>query len=316
MSFVRSLPFTVQRIYATYTNLCLRLYEYDNFSALPGTPAHSTPQMSNPLHLSALLPTLTRTFICKYSPRLKAISLCPHCRSALPPSTFSPHSVNTVRPQQQQRHPFITTPPRLSKQGGKKASKNTVSVNADKTSSLDYADPGDFSALEANIETIVAGLRDNVKRIKPGGVDVEAVGDIRVTLKKAGGSSDKGGKGAKDVVKVGELAQVVPRGRVLVLLVGEKEHVKPLTTALAASPLALNAQPPPTHAPLELHIPIPPTTTESRHAALSVVSAKGEAALFALREARGAQKKRLRQLKLAAKVGPDSLRRAEKELEK
>ncbi|KAL9051350.1 MAG: hypothetical protein Q9206_004739, partial [Seirophora lacunosa] len=284
-------------------------------------PAHSTPHMSN-----ALLPPLTRSFICQYSPRLKAISLCSQCRSALSPSTFSLQSVTTVRSQQQQqqRHPFITTPPHLSRQGGKKASKNTVSVNADKTSSLDYANPSDFSALEANIETIVAGLRDNVKRIKPGGVDVEAVGDVRVTLKKPGGSSssssssssDKGGKGARDVVKVGELAQVVPRGRVLVLLVGEKEHVRPLTTALAASPLALNAQPPSTHAPLELHIPIPPTTTESRHAALSAVSAKGEAALFALREARGAQKKRLRQLKLAAKVGPDSMRRAEKELEK
>ncbi|KAI4179612.1 MAG: hypothetical protein LQ348_005363, partial [Seirophora lacunosa] len=260
---------------------------------------------------NALLPPLTRSFICQYSPRLKAISLCSQCRSALSPSTFSLQSVTTVRSQQQQqqRHPFITTPPHLSRQGGKKASKNTVSVNADKTSSLDYANPSDFSALEANIETIVAGLRDNVKRIKPGGVDVEAVGDVRVTLKKPGGrsssssssSSDKGGKGARDVVKVGELAQV---------------HVRPLTTALAASPLALNAQPPSTHAPLELHIPIPPTTTESRHAALSAVSAKGEAALFALREARGAQKKRLRQLKLAAKVGPDSMRRAEKELEK
>lgn len=94
---------------------------------------------------------------------------------------------------------------------------------------MDHADPSDFSVLEANIETIVAGLRDNVKRIKPGGVDVEAVGEVRVTLKKPGGSSssssssDKGGKGARDVVKVGELAQVVPRGRVLVLLVGEKE---------------------------------------------------------------------------------------------
>ncbi|KAL8647954.1 MAG: hypothetical protein Q9210_005259, partial [Variospora velana] len=131
------------------------------------------------------------------------------------------HSVTTTA---QQQHPFTTTPCPLSKHGGKKASKNTVSVNAQKTSSLDdNTDPNDFSALEANIEKIVTGLRDDVRRIKPGGVDVEAVGDIRVTLKKAGGSAVKGGKGARDVVKVGELAQVVPRGRVLVLLVGEKE---------------------------------------------------------------------------------------------
>lgn len=59
-------------------------------------------------------------------------------------------------------------------------------------------------------------MREEIRRIKPGGVDVQAVEEVRVTLKK-------GAKGGKDVVRVGELAQVVPRGRVLVLLVGEKE---------------------------------------------------------------------------------------------
>lgn len=46
------------------------------------------------------------------------------------------------------------------------------------------------------------------------------------------------------------------------------------------------------------------------------MSAKGESALFALREARGERRKHLRELKLARKVGPDMMRRAEKELEK
>ncbi|KAL8967708.1 MAG: hypothetical protein Q9197_005289, partial [Variospora fuerteventurae] len=178
--------------------------------------------MSNPLLLSHRIPPLTRKSIRTYSSRLGAIPLCPQCRSALFPSASPLHSVPTTA---QQRYPFTTTPWPLSKHGGKKASKNTVSVNAQKTSSLDdNTDPNDFSALEANIEKIVTGLRDDVRRIKPGGVDVEAVGEIRVALKKAGGSAVKGGKaGRKDVVKVGELAQVVPRGRVLVLLVAEKE---------------------------------------------------------------------------------------------
>ena len=43
---------------------------------------------------------------------------------------------------------------------------------------------------------------------------------------------------------------------------------------------------------------------------------KGEAALFALREARGAHRKHLRALALGKMVGPDELRRAEKEMEK
>ena len=43
---------------------------------------------------------------------------------------------------------------------------------------------------------------------------------------------------------------------------------------------------------------------------------KGEQAQFALREARGAHRKKLRALELGKLVGPDELRRAEKEVDK
>lgn len=68
--------------------------------------------------------------------------------------------------------------------------------------------------------------------------------------------------------------------------------------------------------PLEIHLPVPPTTTDSRRHASASAHEKGEAALHNLREARGAQKKRLRALELSRKSGPDSLRRAERDLEK
>ncbi|KAI4184588.1 MAG: hypothetical protein L6R41_004642 [Letrouitia leprolyta] len=168
----------------------------------------------------------------------------------------------------------------------------------------------DFSAFEREIEKIVEGLRDEVRRIRPGGLSVEDVENVKVTLKKAND------KGQKMVVKVGEMAQVVARGRTMVVLVGEKEHTKPLLTALSSSPLSINPLPPSPTTPFELHIPIPPTTTESRQTAIAQVSAKGKKALFALREARGAEKKRLNALKLGNKVGPDMLRRGETELER
>lgn len=57
-------------------------------------------------------------------------------------------------------------------------------------------------------------------------------------------------------------------------------------------------------------------TQESRQEAAKIVGQKGEAALFALREARGAQRKRLRALELGRMVGPDELRRAEREVDK
>ena len=49
---------------------------------------------------------------------------------------------------------------------------------------------------------------------------------------------------------------------------------------------------------------------------MRAVEEKGEEAAFALREARGAQKKRLRGLSLGKVVGPDEGRRAEREMER
>lgn len=174
--------------------------------------------MSSHVLFSSLIPPLTRTSIRICPPCLTGLSRSPQCR---PTHLRHKPSHDTLRrPKSPQQRPFTTTPRPPKKQGGKGASKRTVLVNSQKTSSFNDADdPTDFSALEAQIERIVAGLREEVKRIKPGGVDVQAVEDVRVTLKK-GGSADKG---EKEVVKVGELAQVVPRGRVLLLLVGEKE---------------------------------------------------------------------------------------------
>ena len=84
----------------------------------------------------------------------------------------------------------------------------------------------------------------------------------------------------------------------------------------APSPAASSASNPSSTTQLEIHIPVPPTTTASRQTASGIASQKGEAALFALNQARSAEKKRLRALHLAKKVGPDDLRRAEKEMEK
>ncbi|KAL8774800.1 MAG: hypothetical protein Q9209_000739 [Squamulea sp. 1 TL-2023] len=260
--------------------------------------------------------------------------LCTKCQATLRPNNHLPY----LQPSSQ-RKSFITTPRPLKKQGGKGASKNTVAVNAAKSAG-DNADPTDFSALENEISKIVENLMEEVRIIKPGGVNIEAVEDAKVVLKgvdRVDGGKKKilkgrvrgpvregGGGGVKVVVKVRDLCQVVPKGRTLILMVGEKEHVKPITTAISAAPLSLTPQSPPasmtssssSQQALEIHIPIPPTTGESRSNALNLVSQKGESALFALREARGVQKKRLRQLDLSGKIRPDLLRTAEKKLEK
>ncbi|KAL8778404.1 MAG: hypothetical protein Q9213_007430 [Squamulea squamosa] len=304
---------------------------------------------------TTILSTLVRTTLRRpFDP--PSTLLCTKCHASLRPNNPLPY----LQPSPQ-RKSFITTPHPLKKQGGKGASKNTVAVNAAKTAN-DSADPTDFSTLENEISKIVENLREEVRAIKPGGVNVEAVEDAKVVLKVMdrvdgsrkgtpkgrirGPEREGGGGGVKVVVKVRDLCQVVPRGRTLVLMVGEKEvcissrlrfasvaldlwgmlttmdqHIKPITTAISAAPLSLTPQSPPasttsSQQALEIHIPIPPTTGESRSNALKFVSQKGESALFALREARGVQKKRLRQLDLSGKIRPDLLRTAEKKLEK
>lgn len=61
---------------------------------------------------------------------------------------------------------------------------------------------------------------------------------------------------------------------------------------------------------------MPPVTTESREEAKRQADRRGEEALFALREARAAQRKRHRRMGLGKLVGPDELFRAERERER
>ena len=86
-------------------------------------------------------------------------------------------------------------------------------------------------------------------------------------------------------------------------------------SALASSSENLSPTNSPTD-PLTILVPIPPTTQESREAAKALAAKKGDEALVALREARGAEKKRLRAMELGRQVGPDDFRRAEKDMEK
>ena len=152
--------------------------------------------------------------------------------------------------------PFTTSPLALKKQGGKRASKNTVGINAAKTAS-DNADPTDFSALETQIATIEETLRAEVRNIRPGGVNIEAVEEAKVRLKVRDGTVGQGrrvlqgrvkgpmrvggGGGPREIVKLKELCQVVLRGRMLILMVGEKEVSNECVTHWGGAPGAVRA---------------------------------------------------------------------------
>ena len=94
------------------------------------------------------------------------------------------------------------------------------------------------------------------------------------------------------------------------------QHLKSITSTLHSLPNTTPQAAPPGGDPLHITLPIPPTTGESRLEASKVAQGKGDRANFELREARGAQKKRLRALLVAKKASQDQIRKAEDNMEK
>lgn len=97
----------------------------------------------------------------------------------------------------------------LRKKGGK-AARNEEGENKNDES----LNPYDFSQLEANIGKAHKKLKAELSLLRAGGrFNHEAVENLRVNVDK----------GSKATERLGDLAQVVPKGRVLNILVGEKD---------------------------------------------------------------------------------------------
>lgn len=200
----------------------------------------------------------------------------------------------------------LTTTPALYKKG-----KNTAPRDSQKTGTKEAPaewDPEDFSALRAGIAKANDKLSADLAKLRSGGrFNPEILENMRVHLDKD----------SKKTHRVGELAQVIPKGgRSVMLLVGEKDHVKPIISAIQNSK-ELNLQPvPDPHNPSQLNVPLPAPTKESRDAALAAAHDVGEAAKAAITGARGVMQKKLRQMEIKETALPDELKKARKEMEK
>jgi len=137
-----------------------------------------------------------------------------------PTNTSPRHASTTLITQPQQvnlspyRRPFSTTPS-LLKKGGKAArdeSKSQAASQGKDAASAD--DPSDFSALEADIAAAVERLKDDLSKLRAGGrFNPELLENLRVQPDKS--STAK--------VRLSDVAQVVPKGRTVQVLVGEKD---------------------------------------------------------------------------------------------
>ena len=79
-------------------------------------------------------------------------------------------------------------------------------------------DPFNFSTLQDGITDAVAKLKDELSKLRAGGrFNPETIEGLKVTVPKGGG-------GGKESLRLGSLAQVIPKGgRAVMVLVGEEE---------------------------------------------------------------------------------------------
>jgi hypothetical protein len=102
----------------------------------------------------------------------------------------------------------------------KDKAKNNSSTNPDARSptvGVVSADPYDLSQLQDGIAATVSRLKDELSKLRVGGrLNTEALESLRVQPSKA----------SKETVKLGELAQVVPKGGRMVTILASEEDVR------------------------------------------------------------------------------------------
>ena len=104
--------------------------------------------------------------------------------------------------------------PCLYKKGGKAAREEKQAAAKDSGKDTGGDDPFDFSTLEADIAAITERLKNDLSKLRAGGrFNPEVLEGLRVQPDKS----------SKETVKLNDVAQVIPKGRSVQILVGEKD---------------------------------------------------------------------------------------------
>ncbi|OQD78602.1 hypothetical protein PENDEC_c001G05316 [Penicillium decumbens] len=224
----------------------------------------------------------------------RVLSRVPHSRISCLSSINPP-----FRPQSRT---FINSPAWY-----KKKDKTKTPSTPDPVTSPASEDPFDLSQLQTGISSAISRLKDDLSKLRAGGrFNTASLENLKVQLSKD----------VHDSVKLGNLAQVVPKGgRMVTILAAEEEHIKPLTSAIVSSNLSLTPQPD-AHNPLQLNIPIPPPTKESRDQNVQAAKQAFEKAASSVRDSRAALHKRLQEMQKKKLARPDDVRKAHDLMEK
>lgn len=181
-----------------------------------------------------------------------------------------------------------------------------------------------MAELESSILKAIEKLTHDLAQLRSGGrLNPEIVESLKVQLGTAGQG--------KETVRLGDIAQVVPRGRVLNVICGDDavskrprrnqslltipQHIKPITTAIAASPHSLTPLAPEQSNPLTIQVPLPPPTGDTRREAIEAAKKAAEKADAMLQRARQDHNKLVRKYELNKDVRPDDVQKAKKRME-
>lgn len=134
---------------------------------------------------------------------------------------FPLRTANRTLPQRQCRT-FVSSPALYKKKD--KAKQTTPQPDRDVNAKSE--DPFDLSQLESGISTAVSRLKDDLSKLRAGGrFNTTSLETLKVSLSKD----------SHDNVRLGDLAQIVPKGgRMVTILVAEEEVSMPLFLARLA----------------------------------------------------------------------------------
>jgi Ribosome recycling factor. len=151
---------------------------------------------------------ITRS-IRSFYPRLVAR---PQGTQAFQPSHLLPQTQRTIPLN---RREFANSPALYKKKDKTKKASGSAS-EPEKSSSTPSEDPFDLSQLHNGISTAIARLKDDLSKLRAGGrFNTTVLESLRVQLSKD----------SKDSAKLGDLAQVVPKGGRMVTLLAAEEDV-------------------------------------------------------------------------------------------
>ena len=93
------------------------------------------------------------------------------------------------------------------------------------------------------------------------------------------------------------------------------QHIKPITTAIAASPHSLTPLAPEHNNPLTIQVPLPPPTGDTRREAVEAAKKAAEKADISVQRTRQDHNKLIRKYEVNKDVRPDDVQKAKKRME-